>query len=110
MFALSVCDWSSVTAYKHFVMQLVIDGHLPDPQWKASQLWTDDYLKSKAVCADASYISMISSSCQFFQLRYIAMRIKKLFIIVVIGFLHRDTHRSTWRFGTMARPLARAAR
>jgi len=38
------------------VMQLVIEGHLPDPEWKPSRLWTDDYLKSTAVCADASYI------------------------------------------------------
>lgn len=38
------------------VTQLVIDGHLPDPEWKASRLWTDDYLKSMAVCVDASYM------------------------------------------------------
>ena len=29
--------------------QLVIDGHLPDPGWKASRLWTDSYLRSVAV-------------------------------------------------------------
>ena len=41
---------SASEAERARVEQLVIDGHLPDPGWKASRLWTDSYLRSVAAC------------------------------------------------------------
>ncbi len=32
-----------------YVVQVLLDGHLQDEGWHASHLWTNDYLKARAV-------------------------------------------------------------
>ena len=88
--------------------QLVIDGHLPDPEWKATALWTDDYLKHMAVRSSQRPRSGVMKPLFAVRAEYTDLYAQKRRADDHMARL-RDMRQWRWRFATMVSSLLAGA-